>query len=479
MNSKRHLRRRNSRRLHESKSYQDRVLEEQLKILLENQTAHARSQGVRLDEHQSTTGAFSGIAKNAGMIVKRAFPKMIGRDIVGVQPMTAPTGQIFTLRHTYAGNSEYNTNPQGGGNLDFDDFSTGSNYTPLDNVRQSAVDTIVLEWDTTSNRQTDAPDTPANGDQNAGTGALSGLANVLYTERTRALVQTDGVTTIQDLKDLKGTGNIVDYNENRAGWKYIFTDYSGPVETLTGEGLDMTMQELGISIETTGIKAKTRKLKARYTLESLQDIQSYHGIDLDEELQNILSYELGQCVDWVIIISVNSLALTSYFDLGKADGRYWKERHERLLLEIGRKANEITQTTMKSPGNKIIASPGVVSALEYSVNGIEHGSIAGNIGAISYVGKLNNRFDVYMDAFATSDYVTIAYKGVSELDAGVIYAPYIPIEMVRTVDQESGNPNIILSERSAIASNVIASDLYYRKISVSNLYGEKASSDFA
>jgi len=435
---------------------------------------------------------FSGDMASVGQILvpvfRRAFPIMIGKDIVGVQPMSQPTGYAFALRYHYAGNTKQAENSPisdkhslalGGAS----DHPINTDYHwSFQDKDKNAPNSLLLIWNSTANRQTDAPDVSVGATTvTAGTGDLSGKAYVVYSEENKAVVRLQGATTIAQLKALKdATGsNIIDWYDNEAGYLNILKNYSGPVSTLTGEKLEMDMPEVGLTIDKIAIEAKTRKLKARYTIESAQDLKAIHGKDMASELIDILTYEISQAVDREIIDTINSNAVASTFDVStEADGRWQLEKFRVVYTEIVRKSNDISKTTLRGAGNIIIAAPDIVTMLEQlpsftgiaPIAGTVDSSLPVNSTGNALVGTIGGRFTIYRDIFASTDYATVGYKGASSYDTGVIWSPYIPLMMKETTDQENANPNIIFMERSAISSNIYASDKYYRKITFSDIF---------
>jgi hypothetical protein len=426
---------------------------------------------------------FSGDMASLGQILvpvfRRAFPQMIGKDIVGVQPMKQPTGYAFALRYHFVGNTAGNGSNRviGGGNTGYADKAVSPyTWTPQDN-QKTTTNSLILVYSSTAERQADAPDTGYGDAPNNGTNDLSGIATIIYTEDNKAVVRGD-VDAIKAAVDASGTG-VTDIYDNEAGFLVILKNYPGPLSTLVGEQLGNDMSELGLTIDKIAIEAKTRKLKARYTLESAQDLKSVHGKDMASELIDILTYEITQAIDREIIDTINAQAVATTFNMNTdADGRWELEKFRTLYTEIVRKSNDIARTTLRGPGNIIIASPDVITVLEQLPTFTGVAPIAGTVDSAipqnnlgqALVGTIGGRFSVYRDTFASSNYATVGYKGASAYDTGVIWSPYVPIMMKETTDQESGNPNIIFMERSAISANIFASDLYYRKINVTNLF---------
>lgn len=442
---------------------------------------------------EESSGTVSGDIARLGTVLvsayRRAFAQMIGKYIAGVQPMKESTGYAFALRYHFAGNSQNNgaNTVKGGGNTGFTALS--GNWTPADNQR-SAVNSLILVWDTTAHRQTDAPDVGYGSAPAAGTGELTGLVTIIYSEANKAVIRLAGATTIAQVKALKGaTGsNIIDYYDNEAGYLNILKNYPGPLSTLVAEKLGDDTDEYAISVDKIGIQALELRAAARMSLESIEDLKASHGKDLEKELSDILYYELAQSIDRQIIDAVNSIAVSSNYNCasvsngGDSDGRWEMERFRAMYTQIVRRSADIARTTLRGCGNQVVATPDVITALSqlHGFTGIAPvGGTATSLKPVdasqsAFAGTMDGKLNVYMDIFAgmndTGNYATILYKGQSAWDAPVIYCPYIPAAILKTVDPVSGNPRLIIRERSAISSNIFGSDLFVRKMNITNLF---------
>jgi hypothetical protein len=253
-----------------------------------------------------------------------------------------------------------------------------------------------------------------------------------------------------------------------------------------------TFNQMGFSIEKTSVVATTRKLKAEYTIELAQDLKSVHGLDAEAELSNILSQEITQEINRELIRTVyNSAkigaqvgtATAGVFDLDvDSNGRWSVEKFKGLLFQVEREANRIYQETRRGKGNIIIASADVASAmamagvLDYApalktdLNVDEANS--------TFAGVLNGRYKVYVDPFAANgtaeQFLLVGYKGSNRMDAGMFYCPYVPLQMFRATDPNTFQPKIAFQTRYGLVanpftSNATGSNVYYRRITVSNL----------
>lgn len=334
-------------------------------------------------------------------LVRRTMPALIHHDIVGVQPMTGPTGLIFALKAYYG---------------------------------------------------------PTPG----GTEALG------INEPDRSY---SGKYTTQQAEDL-GVGAEVDATGG------------------TNEPVVQTnpWPEMSFSIEKQSVTAKSRALKAKYTEELAQDLKAIHGLDAETELSNILSAELVAEMNRELVYEINDqakpgalgTAVPGIFDIAAdADGRWSFEKYKTLLQQINKEGNLIARETRRGLGNWIITSADVASALEMAGNfseasaGFSNISHDGGVG-ITYAGVLNKRYKVYIDPWAATDYVTVGYKGANVYDAGMFFAPYVPLNMVKGMGEEDFQPRIGFKTRYGLAYNPFVSgtsaqNTYYRTFTVANL----------
>lgn len=230
------------------------------------------------------------------------------------------------------------------------------------------------------------------------------------------------------------------------------------------------------------VEAKTRKLKAEYTIEMAQDLKAVHNMDAEAELMNVLQYEIAAEIDRDLLAAINdnSASVTSwvYGDTGvpaaatsiagEADGQWEQEKFRTIYTKIIKEANRIAVETRRGPGNFIVVSTNVVSALE-GLNNFLYSQVAndvGPVGGVTKVGSLDGRFGVYVDTFSREEYVTVGYKGASNMDTGVVFAPYIPLMMQKITHEATFQPAIGVLTRSAIAYNLQGTDKYYRRFTV-------------
>ena len=357
-------------------------------------------------------------------LVRRSAPNLIAYDICGVQPMTGPTGLIFAMR------SRYST--QGGTEALFNEANTAfSSVNGTNAVTQTGA-------------------SPA--DLSAGT------------EYTRGT----GMTTAQ-------------------------------AEAL-GDAAGNQFQEMAFSIEKIAVTAKSRALKAEYTMELAQDLKAVHGLDAEQELANILSTEILAEINREVVRTINltatvgaqeNVTTAGTFNLDvDANGRWSVEKFKGLMFQLERESNAIAKATRRGKGNVLICSSDVASALQMAgvldyTPALASNNLQVDDTGNTFAGVLNGRIKVYIDPYfaATTGthYATIGYKGTSAFDAGLFYCPYVPLQMVRAVGQDTFQPKIGFKTRYGMVANPFATsaadgvlafankNIYYRRIAITNL----------
>jgi len=406
--------------------------------ILENQEVAMREEAAQysgfISEAAPATNTNSAANWNPVLIslVRRAMPNLMAYDICGVQPMTGPTGLIFAMKSRYTAGTTGNTEAL------FNEADTRFSGTQAD------------------------PAQPADG---------SGIA-----------AATDSDSTADD-----------DRSTNLAA-KGMTTDSAEAI----GDSASNAIANMGFTIEKATVTAKSRALKAEYTLELAQDLKAIHGLDAETELANILSTEILAEINREVIRTINSQAKTGalqtntavngIFDIQTdADGRWSVEKFKGLILQIEREANVIAKETRRGKGNFIVCSSDVASALSASgmLDYAPALSTALNVDDTgnTFAGTLNGRTRVYIDPYATTDYITVGYKGTNPYDAGLFYCPYVPLTMVRAVAEDSFQPRIGFKTRYGMVSNPFVgstpadglaaakSNQYYRLFRVDNILG--------
>ena len=455
-------------------SYKKRVtailLENEEKALLETTNAVGGGLGLATNNGNANMQGYDPILIS---LVRRAMPNLIAYDICGVQPMTGPTGLIFAMKAKYDG--------QAGDEALFNEARTSfagasaSNHGP--------------------------------GYAATGTGANAGGGDPLLNQ---------GITL-----GAAGTGGTAgaDYNVNPA------------MSTSAAENLNSSsFTQMAFSIERTAVAAKTRALKAEYTTELAQDLKAVHGLDAETELANILSNEILAEINREVVRTIyvnaklgaqsNDLyhmgramndgfsaapavgatsgsAIGGIYDLSQdSDGRWSGERWRGLMFQIEREANVIAKETRRGKGNFVLCSADVASALAMGgMLTMQNGSVGINEvddTGNTFVGTINGgRMKVYVDPYSgtgisstAKDFVCVGYRGTSPYDAGMFYCPYVPLQMVRAVGENTFQPKIGFKTRYGMVNNPFVNDSdphsqgavrnnqYYRIFRVDNLHGQ-------
>jgi hypothetical protein len=368
-------------------------------------------------------------------LVRRAMPNLMAYDVCGVQPMTGPTGLIFAMRSRYAN--------QTGGETFYNEVNTA--FSGAGGLTGA--------------------NTTAFGGTQAGT--IPGNSNT--SPLTAANSTTYNAATGMGRSDCEALGT-------------------------TGGN---TFPQMAFTIEKVMVEAKTRALKAEYTMELAQDLKAIHGLDAETELANILSAEILAEINREVVRTVYTsavtgganTAVTGVFDLDvDSNGRWSVEKFKGLMFQIELEANAIAKATRRGKGNIVICSSDVASALQMA--GVLDYTPALNSNALNvddtgntFAGVLNGRYRVYIDPYAGANYLVVGYKGSSAFDAGLFYCPYVPLQMYRAVGENSFQPKIGFKTRYGMVANPFAfgpqrsngaltanSNVYYRRVRVSNLF---------
>jgi len=258
------------------------------------------------------------------------------------------------------------------------------------------------------------------------------------------------------------------------GYNSIDKTYSGVTggtgfATSAGERLgtsgNAAMKEVGLKIVKSTVEAVTRKLKTQWSLETEQDLKNMHGVSIDNDIVNLLSYEITQEIDRELLCAMTAAAnQTVTFTVSAADGRWENEKWRTFYNMIVMKANRIAVLTRRGAANFIVASPDVCALLE-TQNNFTLAPLAGNVDTqpigVAKVGSLDGRFSVYRDTFASSQYCLLGYKGPSVFDSGIIYCPYIPLMISRTVVANSFHPQIGMMTRYGLSQSLLGHTNYY------------------
>ena len=334
----------------------------------------------------------------------------------------------------------------------------------------------------------------------AGVQPMTGPTGLIFAMKSHYTSQTGTEALFNEADtDFSGAGTHAGANPVNGS----YTTGNG-VSTATAEGFgdSTTLNEMAFSIEKTTVTAKSRALKAEYTVELAQDLKAIHGLDAESELSNILSQEILAEINREVIRTIYkvakpgaaSTATSGTFDLDvDSNGRWSVERFKGLLFNIERDANVIAQDTRRGKGNFIICSADVASALAMSGVLDYTPALSTNLNVDdtgnTFAGVLNGRYRVYIDPYsantgAASQFYVAGYKGTSAYDAGLFYCPYVPLQMVRAIDPNTFQPKIGFKTRYGMIANpyvtksdgttdgdtfTAARNQYYRKVKVTNL----------
>lgn len=390
--------------------------------LLENQTQANRQQAEALTEDTAPVNVTANVGKYDPVLislVRRAMPNLIAYDVCGVQPMTGPTGLIFAMRPKYVSGGALGAEAfYNEADTDFSGAGTHAGTNPA--VLNDAVP----------------------GAYTSGNGMATAAAEVLGTDSNPAFA------------------------------------------------------EMGFEIEKVTVEAKSRALKAKYSVELAQDLKAIHGLDAETELSNILSSEILAEINREVIRSIYTTAkvgadvgtaAAGVFDLDvDSNGRWSVEKFKGLLFQIERDANAVAKATRRGKANFIICSSDVASALAMAGVLDYAPALSTNLQVDdtgnTFAGVLQGRYKVYVDPYATGDFYVVGYKGASAYDAGLFYAPYVPLQMYKAVDDTSFQPKIGFKTRYGLVANPFAegttkgagaltanSNVFFRRVKVTNI----------
>jgi hypothetical protein len=414
-------------------------------ILLENQeqwclqeSSNSAGSGGVFGSHQPTAGTFSGDRYAAGdarlpkvliPMIRRTFPELITNEIVGVQPMSGPVGLAFALRY------RYEADPLGG--------------TALDNGYGSASNT-------------------RDGQRDLADGQEVGY-NYLNTGFT-------GTSSA----NLSGLSGDFDFDQSDVGVAQLLSSFE----------LSSNIPQMTIEFSKTAVEAGTRRLAARWSLELEQDIKNMNGIDIDNELTNAMSYEIQAEIDREMVMRMAQTALNagqgpgySFWYAASADARWLGERTRDFYAKIIVESNRMAVRNRRGAANFLIATPRVCAMLQ-QLPEFAFMPVQGNVNTqptgIAKVGSVGGQFQVYRDTRTEAQYQTgargtpleyalLGYKGPEFYDTGIIYCPYIPVLVQRTVGPNDFAPRVGLMTRYGVVDHIFGASLYYHVIIVKGL----------
>ena len=422
---------------------QERALREEREFLSETPTNSANAAGASGGYSGSGGQTVAGFDPVLISLIRRSMPNLVAYDLAGVQPMNGPTGLIFAMR------SKYKT--QGGAEALFNE-----------------------------------PDS-----------AFSGIG----TAQTETAGWVSGAVGLGTTSQQGSNPGLLNPQGNQTATTYNVGEgmYTGDAENLGVAG-GSQFNEMAFSIEKVTVTAKSRALKAEYSLELAQDLKAIHGLNAEAELANILSTEILAEINREVIRTIYkvaesgaqaNVATQGIFDLDvDSNGRWSVEKFKGLIFQIERDANAIAQRTRRGKGNIIMCSADVASALtmagvlDYTpaLNANLNVDDTGN----TFAGILQGKYRVYIDPYSANvsanQYYVVGYKGSSPYDAGLFYCPYVPLQMVRAVGENTFQPKIGFKTRYGLVENPFSqgttvgagtltanSNRYYRRVRVDNL----------
>jgi len=372
-------------------------------------------------------------------MIRRTFPELITNEIVGVQPMSGPVGLAFALRY------RYESTPLAG-------------YTP-DGGTQT---TGQQGWTS----------------QSEGTETGWNYLNTAFTG-TSASWLSGGATAITGSESFQISGLANGSADN------------GIAQALASFELTTNIPQMVVAFEKTAVEAGTRRLAARWSVELEQDLKNMNGIDVDNELTNAMSYEIQAEIDREMIIRMCQVAINAGYGQGysvwspiSADGRWLGERNRDFYARVIVEANRVAIRNRRGAANFIVATPRVCAMLEMLPE-FQWFSVQGNVNTqpvgIAKVGTVGGRFNVYRDTRTEAQYQTLArtnpleyallgYKGAEYYDTGIVYCPYIPVLVQRTIGPNDFSPRVGLMTRYGVIDHIFGASLYYHLIIVTGLH---------
>lgn len=336
----------------------------------------------------------------------------------------------------------------------------------------------------------------------AGVQPMTGPTGLIFAMRTKyedTGGKPEAFYTESD-SDYSGTGTHA--NALGAGSETTGTGFATATAEALGDGAGDEFAQMSFAIEKVSVTAKSRALKAEYTTELAQDLKAIHGLDAETELANMLSAELLAEINREVIRTVyvtskagsqTGTATAGTFNLDvDANGRWSVEKFKGLMFQIEKEANQIAKDTRRGKGNLIVCSSDVASALQMAgvldyAPALNSNNLSPDDTGNTFAGVLNGRFKVYIDPYAGANYMVVGYKGSSTFDAGLFYCPYVPLQMVRAVGENSFQSKLGFKTRYGMVANPFAGgatvrsgaltandNVYYRRTAVTNLLDRKS-----
>jgi len=493
----------------------------------------------------NTTAGIEPFLKILVPTLRRAYKSMSVLDLVGIQPMNAPSGYVYALRFHYAGDKDNSFNSPTGL-----EYTMGSGYVPMSYVlvipRVGAVniDTglpttagapLSMTADCFTVGRAVVLNTAITKTSDENIVLLDAYGSIAYVEQTTEFIKvvinrlnpntialpvstnTLAFTNVQ-ASALSASPTAVDvtkcyrdavtaYFDNEIGYRFILKNYTGPVSTQTGEGMETWKsgtpgtaastspfyKTIKITMERAAVHCESRKLKLQYSDELYQDLKAVHGLLANEELMRIAEFEVANEINASLLENIYEVAtyagnwsygqyvgvsltnptsdaavLPGFTKALYADGRYEKEKFQTLATKLRNEANKIALFTRRGSGNFVIVTPNVLTALQ-ALDFIPAAATSGDtlISGLSFVGMLQT-LKVYVDTynFFGQDFACVGYKGTTQYDAGIIYAPYVALQVKKAVDPDSMQDVYGFLTRQAVIKNLYGAQHYYRMVTV-------------
>ena len=418
-------------------------------------------------------GGDSRLPKILIPMIRRTFPELITNEIVGVQPMSGPVGLAFALRYKYSNESL-------GGNYQDAATSTGTLTPVYSGNNAGGQNATIIGYTSPTGQFLPAP-------------GVHVTAPVSYTGQKTP--QGDNELGWQHL-DSRYTGVSSQFLSGNTDWVFAAQD-QGVAEILKNFEINANIPTVEVSFEKTAVEAGTRRLGAKWSVELEQDLKNMNGIDIDAEITNAMAYEIQAEIDREMIIRMIQTSLNGGYGKGysiwspqSADGRWLVERNRDFYQRVIIEANRIAIRNRRGPANFIVATPRVCAIFEMLPE-FQWVTVQGNVSTqstgVAKVGSLGGRFQVYRDTRTEVqnsnvygnlgytgqtpgvEYALLGYKGTEFYDSGIIYCPYIPVMIQRTIGPNDFAPRVGLLTRYGVVDNIFGAALYYHTIILKNL----------
>jgi len=476
-------------------------------VMLENQNKYVTGEMSKIktadiNESDATglnkTDQTQAFLKMLSPLVRRSYGNADVFNLVGNQPISAPSGFYYAMRFMHGGNRKLAAKIPTNLDRGLDGKVNHMSYALV--IEQDGVLTdgvfdaiqvgtyVSVDGGVTNTGQIVYKEVDKRGSKTY----LKFLVN--KTEASSVQITVGDTISISDLNILAtpnwgvsgdhtwttSTNTVLQVNHNEIGFKFIFKNYTGPVDTATGEMMGSTdakpsYKNIKLVMERKSVQVETRKLEVSFSQELYQDLQNVHGINAEDELINIGEYEVRNELGTHILGRIHELATLAEAwvygqvgpntSAGESDGRYYKEKLQTFRTKVNKEAIAIGLATRRGIGNKLVVTTGVLNMLKDL--GMTPILTDGTIqSSLSFVGMWDQK-EVYLDTYAMGqEYCLVGYKGQSELDAGIIHSTYIPLELIKVTDPDTYHTKYGFITRDAISEQVWGAENYYRYIPI-------------